>query len=372
MARAGQLSNSSAIAWLVVSLLPTGAGAGELPDFVSKVQLHNFAGAEPTDDGRGVKLYRLPKEVRDQMFEKNRHSGSTGADQMLYARHSEIRFVLSEGAKREGVRIHLQSTKPVEVTFYWGDVLCGTERLQPGGKAKPIVPRGHGLLYSLMERIPPGRFANRVCRVVLNGGELTLMGIEGDVRPPKPEELPPVMISYGTSISQGAYASRADLAWNALTARALGYDFVNLGCSGTAYCETAVADYIARQPWNLCVLEISVNMVGGFTVEEFRKRATYMIDTLAESHPEAPIVCISIFPWGVGDYWKGDAHKNTLAFRQALEKICEDSPRKNVHFVSGPELLSFSGLSQDLLHPSDHGMIEIATRISARIREAMK
>jgi hypothetical protein len=75
-----------------------------------------------------------------------------------------------------------------------------------------------------------------------------------------------------------AALSRADLAWNALTARALGYDFVNLGCSGTAYCEPAVADYMAKQPWDLCVLEISVNMVGGFTVEEFRKRATYMID----------------------------------------------------------------------------------------------
>ncbi len=344
-----------------------------LPAFLAKVQLHNLAGAEPTEDGQGVKLYRLPKAVRDQMVETNKHSGATGADQMLYARHSEIRFVLNDGEKVENVKIHLQTTKPAEVVFYWGDVLCGSTRIQPGGKARPLVPQGHGLLYSLMDQIPRGRFATRVCRIVLTGGELTLTGIEGDVRPPTPDELAPVMVSYGTSISQGAAASRADLAWNALTARALGYDFVNLGCSGTAYCEPAVADYLAAQPWELAVLEISVNMVGGYSTEEFRTRAAYLIDTLAKSHPDAPIVCISIFPWGVGDFWtNGEAYRKTREFRQALEEVCKASAHRNVHFVSGPELLSVSGLSQDVLHPSDQGMIEIATKLAARIREMQK
>lgn len=34
--------------------------ADKLPDFVSKVQLHNFDGYELTPDGAGVSLYRLP------------------------------------------------------------------------------------------------------------------------------------------------------------------------------------------------------------------------------------------------------------------------------------------------------------------------
>mgnify|MGYP002642025767 CR=1 FL=1 len=223
------------------------------------------------------------------------------------------------------------------------------------------------MLYNLIDKYPRGRFANRVCRVIVDGNEVTFHGIEGDVRPPTPEELAPVMMSYGTSITQGYNATRSDLQWNSLTARALGYDLVNLGSSGTAFCEKEMADYIASRPWELCVLEISVNMVGNFDTDEFRKRAAYMVDVLAKSHPEAPIFCISIFPWGIGHYWGGDANRKTTEFREALKEICEASPHENVHYVHGPDLLSFTGLYHDMLHPSDMGMIEIANKLSAKI-----
>ncbi len=342
-----------------------------MPEWLNKVQLHNFAGAELTEDGKGVWLYRLPKEVRGKLDKKTpKGQERSGAQKMRFARHSEIRFVLGEGVKPSDVKLHLQATKGATLTFFWGDVLAGTSRLRTGGKARPVTPLSHGLLDSLIEQFPPGRFANRVCRVVINGGEISFHGIEGNVRPPRPEELAPVMLSYGTSITEGHAASRGDLAWNALTARALGHDLLNLGSSGTAFCEPAMADYMAGLDWDLCVLEISVNMAGtGFTVEEFKKRAGYMIDELAESHPDAPIVCISLFPFGTGDIWKNPTPK---AYRKALKELVDASGHENVHFVSGPDLLSFTGLSRDLLHPSDHGMIEISTKLSARIRDIMK
>ena len=53
---------------------------------------------------------------------------------------------------------------------------------------------------------------------------------------------------------------------------------------------------------------------------------------------------------------------------KALEEIVKASAHKNVYFVSGPELLSFSGLSPDMLHPTDHGMIEIATKLVPQIQ----
>ncbi len=344
----------------------------EMPDFVKKVQLHNLAGAEPTDDGTGLRLHRMPKSVRDQLTEPNKSSGKTGADTMLAPKHSEIRFVLNEGEKAENVRLHLQTESVATVTFYWGDIYSGSRRIRKGGNARPLRLMGHGLLYNLIDKYPRSRFANRVCRVIVDGGDATLYGIEGDVRPPTADELGPVMMSYGTSISQGYNASRPDLQWNSLTARHLGYDLVNLGSSGTAFCEKAMADYIAAQPWDLAVLELSVNMVGHFDTPEFRKRATYMIDTLAKSHPDAPIFCISIFPWGVGHYWGGDGARKTEEFRVALKEICENSGHKNVHYVHGPDLLGFSGLYHDMLHPSDMGMIEIATKLAPTIKAELE
>jgi hypothetical protein len=160
------------------------------------------------------------------------------------------------------------------------------------------------------------------------------------------------------------------LAWNALTARALGYDFVNMGSSGTAYCEPAMADYLAGLKWDLAVLELSVNMAGtGFSIEQFKARAGGLIDKLAKTHPQAPVVCISLFPYGTGDLWK---NSKAAEYRQALADIVKASGHRNVHFVSGPDLLSFTGLSPDLLHPTDHGMIEISSKLAPRIKAILE
>jgi lysophospholipase L1-like esterase len=55
-------------------------------------------------------------------------------------------------------------------------------------------------------------------------------------------------------------------------------------------------------------------------------------------------------------------------YREGLEKICQETPHKNVHFVAGPELLSVSGLAKDNIHPTDKGMAEIATKLVARLK----
>jgi len=344
-----------------------------LPEFVNKVQLWNCGGVVPTTDGKGVLLYRAPKEVRDQLDTKTPDGKvKDGAKQMRVAVHSEIRFVLNEGEKPENVKLYLQSSeKETSVFWYWGDILAGEAKVPAGDFNKPIIPHGNGLMFSMMEQYPCGRFANRVCRIVVKGPEVGFWGIEGDVRPPKPNELgAPVMLSYGTSISMGAYASRADLVWNALTARALGYDFINMGSSGTAYCEPAMSDYLASLKWDLCVLELSVNM-GVFPIGQFKDRVNYMIDKLARSHPDAPIVCISLFPFGTGDLWANNK-LGTQERRDALAAIVKASGHRNVHFVSGPDLLNFTGLSPDMLHPTDHGMIEIASNLTPKISEIIR
>ncbi|MEI6297159.1 MAG: hypothetical protein WCO84_06005, partial [bacterium] len=104
------------------------SAARPLPDFINKVQLQNCGGVEVTEDGKAVRLYRVPKSVRDCLTEKNSDSGKTGADAMMAARHSEIRFVVKEGEKRENVKLYIQSEKPVDVTIYWGDIFSSNQK----------------------------------------------------------------------------------------------------------------------------------------------------------------------------------------------------------------------------------------------------
>jgi lysophospholipase L1-like esterase len=374
---------------LSLALVAAAQAADDLPEFLDKVQLWNFDGHEPTPDGTGVSVYRLPAEIRGALSE-------AGAKQMVHASRSEIRFVLKEGAKLEDVTIHLKSNRNTTVMFYRGDQLCGMTILKDKKGAEPYIPpslvgktSGPGFPDKACEialqpaklkpppanagdgpagPMPAKRFPEHVCRVLLGGGVITLTGIEGDIRPPAPEELPPMLVSYGTSISQGAAASRPDRSFTSLTAAALGHDLRNLGCSGSAFLEPELAEYLAKQPGDLFLFEISVNMAGkGFTVEEFRNRATALIDKVATAHPDVPVVCISILTLGKGG--RKDAKPGPIpAFRQALEEICRETPHKNVHFVDGTQLLSVSGLAKDNIHPTDVGMAEIATKLTARLQ----
>ena len=371
---------------IALALTSVVQAADKLPDFLNKVQLHNFDGYEPTPDGAGVTFYRVPAEVRAALSPE-------GARQTTHARSSEIRFVLNEGAKLEDVVIQLKSHRASTLMYYRGDELVGMIKgLRPKKDVELYIPPSMREIYKVtkddqaveaslklaaIKALPqseisgdvtaPKRFSPQVHRIVLNSGMITLTGIEGDIRPPREEEVPPVLVSYGTSISMGAAASRPDFSFTALTAKELGYSLRNLGVSGNAFCEKEMADYLAKQPGDLFLFEISVNMVGkGYTTEEFRKRATYLIDTVAKAHPKVPVVCISILRYGADKTEKAALHRE---FRTALEEICRATPHKNVHFVDGTQLLSFEGLAKDNIHPTDVGHAEIATKLVPQIQE---
>jgi lysophospholipase L1-like esterase len=377
------------VVWAAACLASASPAADPLPEFLNKVQLWNFDGFEATPDRTGVSLYRLPAEIRAALSE-------AGAKQMVHARASEIRFVLEEGATLEDVTIHLKSNRNSTIMFYRGDELCSVMSLAAKKGGEPFIPASlvgktsaPGSPDKACEialkpgnlKLPPGqagqgpagpppakRFPKEVCRVRIEGGVITLTGIEGDIRPPTPEELPPILVSYGTSISQGAAATRPDRTFTALTAAALGHDLRNLGCSGSAFCEPELAAYLAKQPGDLFLFEISVNMAGkGYTVDEFRRRATALIEAVAKAHPQTPVVCVSILT--LGKEGQGPAQEGPMhEYREGLEKICQETPHKNVHFVAGPELLSVSGLAKDNIHPTDKGMAEIATKLVARLK----
>lgn len=341
-----------------------------LPAWASKISLHNCAGAEATADGQGIELRRLPAAVRKELSEK-------GAAQACQPTVSEIRFVIpgKEPAYTVGFVI-----EPTTAAGVWVDCYVGGYRFT--GAPRFVTKKetlGFGTYGDFNLRVPPwipqGCFPNDLCRVVISGGPARLLGVTGpEIVPPKPEGMPPVMLCYGTSITKGAMATRADLGFAPITARMLGYDIVNLGLAGTAFCEPAMADHIAAQPWDLCLLELSVNMLQDYSVEEFAKRAENLVAKALASHPKAPVICISILRWNVDKYDKSHpTYQKQAAYRQALKDICAKPGRTNAYYIDGSELLQdYSALCQDILHPSDYGMVEIAMNLVPQIRQILK
>ncbi|MFC7138725.1 SGNH/GDSL hydrolase family protein [Halosimplex aquaticum] len=329
------------------------------------VALHNVAEPLPADDG--VRLERLPPGVTEPFNDRSQeeYRRPDGVEIRFVGESAEITLSCPEGS--------------CEATPFWGPF-----QEQPGEHvtldAEPTTVE-----LSLPERVAAvdrDRLDDRyfdptVGRLVLFGNPVVLHDVSGDVRPPEPAERPDqTLLTYGTSITQGACASRYPMTYGHQTARLLGDDHVNLGSGGSAFCENALADYVAgRDDWDRAVLAVSVNMIAaGFDADEFGERVRYLVDTVAGAHSDKPVAAVTLYPFFAdlcpdisdGDEWPATPSE----YRQELRDAVAAADRDNLHLIEGPDLLQDpGGLSTDLLHPMDHGMTEIAHRLADRLGE---
>ena len=305
------------------------------------------------------RLQRVPEALRLQLNE--------GAQSMsLCAANAELRFVC-EGP----FRLHLR-TPNGENRFhiaYGGFV----GRAYAIADMKVQIERPKNLKNLDPTKACKHVFSPDVVRVLLPNAEVQFMGIEAEgLRPPHENEVPQVrLLACGTSITQGACATVPHLSYVSVASRELGADVLNLGMSGSFHAEPELADYVAsRDDWDVATIEISVNMVSCFTVDEFRGRVRYFINTVAQAHPGKPVVCITLFPY-FNDLCHVDAADadKTKQFRSVLREELKQSDCKNLYLIEGNDILdTIEGLSEDLIHPNDFGMIRMGQNLAGFLR----
>jgi hypothetical protein len=327
------------------------------------VTLHNVAEFREQPDG-GITFQRVPETVRAQLNEHAR-------ERALDTAGTEIRFVMA--GPRAEVRLHATwGTAGVQVFF--GDFRVNQEHIVGGDMATIAVDRPNWFLSIPPDRLAPLGFAPCVCRVQLIRGSVCFHEVNGDVRPPRREELPAVrFLAYGTSITQGAGASMRHLCFAAQTATRLRADLLNLGFASACHCEPAIADYMAaRDDWDVALLEISTNMAG-FTLDEFGRRTGYMVNAMAAPSLKRLVACMTLFP-KTADLGRGHLAQNCGGtpeqYRQVLREVARECGRANVLLFEGRELLpEWRGLATELLHPSDYGHTIIAENLARQLAE---
>lgn len=331
------------------------------------IEFHNVAELVAVDGEQGLRLQRLPEVVRADIDKGT-------ASCMTSPANSEIRFRLTEGS--DTATITLSSEQGATIFIFYGPFQGLSFRIDKEPQEIPI--KRHKRLGMLTDE-QKGSFDYhpelvRICFGDAYPEIVHYHGNSGNVCPPRVTDTPDKLyIAYGSSITHGIRLSGAALSYPAHAAYKLGYDLRNLGASGCCLCEPAMADYLADQECDLMTLELAVNMLGrGFTAEEFRERASYLVKQIADSDPERPVVCITIFPHynDMGDHLKGDNEKATSEeYRQVLRDIVAKLNRPNLSLIEGPELLSdMSGMFQDLIHPGARGMIQMGEELVRKLR----
>jgi len=113
--------------------------------------------------------------------------------------------------------------------------------------------------------------------VIFNFGEYRIIGVEGDVRPPKKSETPrKTLLTYGSSITHGSNSLAAPNNWTSLVAHHLNTDLRNLGFAGSCCMEPEMIEYIASEYSNL----VKDRIHGSITDEEIEEY--YDVETMGE------------------------------------------------------------------------------------------
>ncbi|MBQ9802797.1 MAG: SGNH/GDSL hydrolase family protein [Clostridia bacterium] len=192
---------------------------------------------------------------------------------------------------------------------------------------------------------------------------------------PTPYAIEKPVVYYGSSITQGGCASRPGNAYQAIIGRELDADHINLGFSGNAKGELAMAEYIATLDMSVFVLDYDHN-----TPSEEHLLATHELffKTVRAKHPDLPVVFVTApntkLRGNMNYFGRGRFFTRRNIIRRTYEhaRIAGDD---NVYFIDGVQLFggdNWDACTVDGTHPNDCGFVRMATRIGRDVRKALK
>ncbi|MBQ4563280.1 MAG: hypothetical protein IJA58_02235 [Lachnospiraceae bacterium] len=186
----------------------------------------------------------------------------------------------------------------------------------------------------------------------------------------KYREFDPVVI-YGSSIVHGTAASRPGNIYPSMISRMLNVDVQNLGFSGKAKGEQALAEYMATLPMSVFVCDYDHNAP---TVEHLAATHYPLYETIRAKNPDLPYIMISR-----PNYWTCIRVQPEILKRRDVVMSSYLKARQagdeNVYFIDGMSF--FHGANQyeytmDAIHPNDAGFLCMAENIATVIRHILE
>jgi lysophospholipase L1-like esterase len=175
------------------------------------------------------------------------------------------------------------------------------------------------------------------------------------------------VVYYGSSITQGGCASRPGNAYQAIISRETNVDHVNLGFSGSAKGEPAMAEYIKNLPMSVFVMDYDHNCNNA---EHLRETHHTFYRIIREANPDLPIVIVGSSAILLKE--KEFAARREVVIESYRQALAEGD--KNVYFIDGRELFAgdcWDACTVDGTHPNDFGFFRMAMRIGKDVKDAL-
>jgi lysophospholipase L1-like esterase len=178
------------------------------------------------------------------------------------------------------------------------------------------------------------------------------------VRPDKP------IVVYGTSISQGACASRPGMAWPAIVGRKMDDPLINLGFSGNGRLEKEMIDLISEIDAKIYILDCLPNLVASVNIspDEIKKRILNGVRFLRNKRPGAPVVVAEHDGYtdeGINPVNRKSYQDVNAILREAFAQLKSEGIQ-DIYLIPKEDFGQDIESMVDGTHPTDLGMMRYA------------
>jgi lysophospholipase L1-like esterase len=190
------------------------------------------------------------------------------------------------------------------------------------------------------------------------------------VLPPPPDPRP-VMVAYGSSITQCRDAFSPTRTWPSLVARELGASLVNRGFAGECYLDPVVGRELATIDAPYFHLCLGANIYsGGFTRRTLGPAVIGLVQGIRERRPTAVIGVMSPITCPDREDRVGGSGMTLREVREqvggAVELLRAEGDTA-LHYLDGAAIVPRPLLREDGLHPTAEGIEAMARRITDEI-----
>src|SRR5699024_6075746 len=186
------------------------------------------------------------------------------------------------------------------------------------------------------------------------------------INPTKP------IVVYGTSIAQGACASRPGMAWTAILNRRLHRSIINLGFSGNGLLEKPIINLLKELNPEMYVLDCLPNMTR-FPDDTIERRLTNAIKELRVAKPEIPVLVVED-PHAPIKSLDKKIDNQSKRVNDVAEKVLtklKASGMENIYLLTAEEIGFGVESTVAGLHPNDYGMVQYVDAYEKIIREIL-
>ena len=222
-------------------------------------------------------------------------------------------------------------------------------------------------LVRLVGGIPEGRREYMLYLPLYNGVTSVEIGVPAgqsiDKAPARPASHSKSILFYGTSITQGACASRPGMTHLAILGRRYERPVINLGFSGNGHMEIELADLLAELDPAVYVLDCLPNM----NAQAVAARVEPFVRRLRKTRPTTPIVLVEDRSYADSFLVTGKRERNEgnrRALTRAYKNLQRDGDAR-LYYLPGADLLGDDGeATVDSSHPNDLGFMRQAKALS--------